>query len=1622
MAVTGWCKWMWLGLGVCLLVSCSDKPVPPAVEPPAGSISSPSAKPVPGALTVLDVAERERNGKNGIAVTLSAPLATTANLQPYFTLQTAAGAPVDGAWVLGDNAKQVWFMNVEPEQAYRVRVAEGLSAATGESLAAPRDIELTTRALRPSVTFASQGSVLPAGYAAGLPVVTINVAAVDVDFFRVRAEALAQFLAQTRDYGHASWAARYLTAQAELTHSARFELNPAKNTRTRLDLPLAAEGLKAPGVYLAIMREPGHYDDKEITWFVLSDIGLHLRQYQNTWRVQANSLQSGAPLAGVAIRFLNQESQLLVDATTDAQGAAEVALQPQATTVTAQLNTQFTFVDLRQSALDLSEFDLGKRPQLPQELFLYGPRDLYRPGETLTVAGLIRDGDGRLGPAPVLDGSIRAPDGRVLKEFKWRPQEAGYYQLDWSIPAEAATGRWQVHLAGALPTPQVYPFFVEEFLPERLQVYVGSGRERTLVTDPRAAVKVPLQADYLYGAPAAGNRASAFYQAELWREPLESLPGYQFGHLLEAALVGQTELPDQPLDAEGHGEWLLASQWGQSQSPLALRVTASVYENGGRAVTRSHKWLLWPAEALPAIRPGFAKDTNPQANSQVNFELASATATGELRAAEFAVTLMQEDRQYFWEYNDHEGWHWSWTEKEFPVASQTLSVPAGGPATLSLPVDWGRYRLEVTDTATGHIASVRFFAGHDWYYDWQNAGAGASRPDKINLALDKPAYQAGDTAQLQILPPSAGTVLVTVEGDALLWSGKLAVPAEGASLALPIGDHWQRHDLYVTAMMVQPIGTTTRITPKRALGLLHLPLERTARRLPVTINAPAKVRPAQKVAVQLQLPADARSHFVTLAAVDVGVLNISDFKTPDPFAYFFGQRRYSTELTDMYGAVIEYQQSPLAKQRFGGDADLARGGARPQTDVQIVSLFAGPVKVSASGEATVDLEIPDFNGRLRLMALAFGNERVGAADTEMTVAAPIVAEAALPRFLAYGDTGTLAIDLQNMTEAPATLTANLALTGAVAFAKGAKTAHSVTLAPGQKTTLRLPLTAVAALGRGQIELRLTSDAHGESVRQWTLGVRPAYPAVTVKKAPVLQRGEALTFGGSDLAGVIEGSLQGSVAASDRINLNLHHHLQALLEYPYGCLEQTTSRAAPLLTATEAAQSRLGLPVVADHERLAMLSQAIERVASFAKAGGGFGLWGEDGPEEHWLTVFATDFLLQARDQGLDVPPSLLESATTRLTYYLQSQGGFIDTRYSAAPKHYAFATRAYAAYVLARVNLAPLGALRSLYARDFNHAATGLAQTHLGLALLAAGDRKTANEALARAVAWQPGERPYLGDYGSEVRDLAQMVALLLNHDERRDDAARLALLLRERLHAREWLSTQERSALFAAGLALEGLAGKPWQAELSVGATPETLNVEGDFRRALPAPSLAAGVRLVAATDGPIYVEGVVSGYTKNPPAPVDQGIHIARNWYNTDGKLITPATVRTGELLLVHLALSSSERLPDALVVNLLPAGLELENQNLEHAIALDDFKIDGQPLAELRQQADLKHQQYRDDRYVAALALHPHTVSHLFFLARAVTPGSFQVPPAFAEDMYRPEIRGLGETFGVMTVNDR
>jgi len=1630
-----------------LLTAChggSDGGKPALQGTPAASSSAAKAGADDAAFALASASAQADDTRTALVLRFSAPLAAAQPFDQRLAVTGPNGEVVNGSWSLQDDGRTLRFPFVQPNTRYAVTLKAALLAADGRTLGHDVRRDVFSGDLPAAVGFASHGSVLPARGSRGLPLVSMNVHDADVEFFRVRDDALPDLFCayprngrrstyeldhEVRYYntcgeGDAERERQPITAIAESVYANHYALGGEPNERTVTYLPVQnVRQLAQPGVYMAVVKAGGHFQDGyDTAVFFVSDLGLHLRVYRDNVLLHVASLRDGAPVGGVDIDVLGPDGASRLKATTDGDGNALLAYTIRATDVlVARHGKDVSVLPFNRPALDVSNFDIGGRRQAPFEVYAWSGRDLYRPGETLRASALLRDDDGKpMKPQPLFV-RVKQPDGRILAEQRLAPQALNYFELSQAIPADAPTGLWQLEFRldpASKDTVQAFPFHVEEFLPERLKVELSSPQPRLAPGEP---LKLEVASSYLYGAPAEGNRVTAKLLVAPEVHPLPSMADTFFGNPLIDLPRSAADVVDAKLDAHGvlRQDVPLPDEV-KPVAPVAVTVSGSVYESGGRAVTRVLKRTWWPADALVGVRPLFDPKQGAESEADAGFEIVRANAAGErLAGSHLKVRLQRELRDFYWLYEQNGGWQSNANQKMALVDEKDIDVPAGGSAHVAFPVQWGSYRVEVYDPATQLTTVFPFFAGYSW--DDENLGKEA-RPDKVKLQLDKARYRTGDVMKVTVTPPHDGPGVLLVESDHLLYTRNIQAKA-GAVFEIPVAREWERHDVYVTALVFRGGEAAEHTTPARAMGVEHVAMDRNDRRIALTLDAPAQMRPGNPLAVNVQAADLAgRQAFVTLSAVDQGVLNITDYPVPDAWRWMFAKRALSVEAYDLYSRIIEAMDGAEARLRYGGDmsTDALPKAARLNPKVQIVDLFTGPVAFDANGKATLRVDVPDFNGSLRLAALAYADNRYGQAEGNVTVRAPLVVEPSTPRVMAAGDKAMISLDLKNLSGKDGT--ARVAVKGGDLLSVD-KASQQVALKDGAGTTLRMPVTAGAGVAVATVDIHAELNDY-RADRHFEFAVRPAWPE-TVSSTPLaLEAGKAEHFGAAAIAGLMPSTVRARLTLGTLPPLPYAAALRDMLRYPYGCIEQTTSKGYAALVMDGQTAKALGAQVMTDEARKALVDASLARIASFQASNGHFSFWGGTSPVVTFTTPYVVDFMLDARDAGFAVPQEALQKALQRLNDDLLA-GGHPYYGYEHHD-HLRIADEAYSGFVLARVNRAPLGTLRAIFDNDRDKLVAPLPLVHLGIALKLMGDNERAQKAIAEAFAWTR-ERPwYVGDYGSELRDLALMVALTHDYglsqsayDAKLVDWARNATANVRQRQQRDagyrwswsYLSTQEQAAIARVAAAFDAKSNAPLAATLTVAGKLETAPDSRMWSRMLSAAELAAGVTVQPTSDAAVFATLDVAGIPQQaPPADASQ-IDVRRQYFTTDGKPWTGDQLKEGDTLIAELVIESRQDMPDALVTDLLPGGLEVENLNLGGAQQWAGVVIDGIELDEHASAADTVHEEYRDDRYVAALHLNRGDTARLFYLVRAVTPGNYAVPPPLVEDMYRPAVRGLG-----------
>ena len=1506
---------------------------------------------------------------------------------PFVTVNGAVATAVEA------DGQQVCAEGLEHGKTYRVSLRQGLPSAVGEVLDAPLSLQVYVRDRAPAVRFTGDSYVLPDTGRHGIPLVSVNTTRAVLQVYRVGDRAVSRllsgnsFLRQLEGY-NADQLANELGAPVwKGTIDIASELNMEVTTSFTVDKAVLD---RKPGVYAITAVPEGdrreNWEARATQWFVISDIGLSSFTGEDGLNIFVRSLSSARPISGAEIQLVARNNEILGTVTTDPDGRANFeaglvrgtgGMAPAAVMARAG-SDDFVLLDLTRAGFDLSDRGVTGRPAPgPVDVFSWTERGIYRAGETVHAAALVRNASANAQAGLLLTFVFRRPDGVEDRRMLAGEDALGGQSVSYDLPVNAMRGTWKVELytdVKAAPVAEMR-LLVEDFVPDRLEFDLAANPAEVAVNQVTA---IDVDARFLYGAPAVGLGLEGSVRIDPVRE-WERFPGYYFGLAEEQSQSTVQALEDLPvLDAAGKANVPVAlSNIPATTRLLTTTVAIRVREPGGRAVERSVDVEIMPTGNVIGIRPEAGTNTVPE-NSTAAFRVVAAAPDG----ARISMTglkwrLMRIERQYQW-YRTGSNWNYEPIDITQQVMDGTVDASQREEARIQTPVGWGRYRLEVTGVSgAGAASSLEFDAG------WIVEAASLETPDGLEMALDKEAYAPGDTAKLTIAARHAGELLVTVGSERLLAVRTVAVVKGDNLVEIPIGADWGA-GAYVTATAFRPGDAVQSRLPARAIGVQWLKVDNAPRTLSVAIDAPAAATPNGTLEIPLTIGGISAGEeaYVTLAAVDVGILNLTRYEVPDPAAWYYGQRRMGLEVRDLYGHLIDGSMGAKGLVRSGGDeAGMSTEGSPPTQ--KLLTLYSGPVRIDDGGKAFVSFDLPQFNGTVRLMAVAWSATKLGSGKVDVTVRDPVVVLAAAPKVMAPGDSSRLRLDITSTDAPDGEYVLDVTAEQGLSIERGSLPSI-VQLKQGERRSVTFPLVAEAA-GAGLVTIRLSNEEGLDLEQVLAVPVRPATLPITTRKQVALAANAATTLLVDDTM------VDGSALAGATVSIDISHGgglpvasvLAALDRYPYGCTEQTTSRALPLLYLSD-------FPTDPGAEADAVVSeriqQAIHRVLANQSSSGGFGLW-SPGYGDLWLDAYVTDFLTRAREKGFQVREEAILAGLENLQNALAYEQNVKDNGSQIA----------YALYVLARNRRASAGDLRYYADTQIDQFTSPMARAQLGAALALYGDANRSGAAFESALELARTQQLNLSrfDYGSNLRDAAAMLALALETRPLPQSIAAMAQLVGAAAAKARHFSTQDHAWML---LAARGVRTIDETLALEVNGTV----LKGAFSRRFTGEALAAQPLSIAnrSAEPAVATLDVIASPLSSPDAG-GEGFTIERTYYNLDGEEVDVASVAQNNRLVVVIKVEQqNDWLAHIVVSDLLAAGFEIDNPKLVGSADLKSFDWLGEVSA--------AHSEFRFDRFVAAFDSRPGGNREFVaaYVVRAVSPGSFVLPAAVVEDMYRPQ----------------
>ncbi len=1563
-----------------------------------------------------DSEEHESRQISRACVLVADDAARYVHLAPKGPVSVAAGA--GGFRIFGDLARGPLTVTVDA----------GARTEAGGVVQETFTKSFTVPARRPALSFAGGGRYLPRSAWRSLPISHTNVDAAQLEVRHVPPENLVFWLS---DEGNERATERTSNVVARKALALKGAQDRAATTWVDVASVLPAD---TRGILQLTLAGGGVQTSARLLLTQMNLVAKRSVDAKEKWkqevRVWALDMDSTDLLSGVEITLVRKSGKPLGRCTTSSDGcvvqvARDDADDAEPFAILARKGDDLTYIRYADLQTDTSDSDVAGEPYAAESAYraaLFTERGVYRPGESAHLAAIVRGRDNKAPPAGMpVEVQLQDPRAKVARRLVVKTNEAGLVAVDLPFGAYADTGRYQVVALVGDRQIGVHAFNVEEFVPERMKVKASAARPSVLVGD---AVPISVEARYLFGGSAEGSNleVTCSLAPSVFR-PAKENAQFAYGPRpdpgakpLQPAALGAVQ---GTLDADGKGTVECPASQGAYGGPARLVAAAAVFEAGsGRSSVGEASTAVHPEKFYVGLQSGTkrAEIGKPIAVSGVVVDWNGALAPKAAR--EVTVELVRLEPEYGWWWDEDEGGE-SWRPQVRRVSEGRRTVKVEG----------GKFVAEVTPTgwAVGYL--VRAAAGRaltelgvegdntGWWWGGERNVDRTPKPLKAtSLAIELPkTVKVGEKAAAKLTIPFRGRALFTLETDRVIaheWkevepgehSWRFSVPAFAPNV-------------YVSALVVKDPHLESReaFLPERAFGVASTTVEPTEFTAPLKLEAPAEIRSSSPLVVKLDVGKPEGPTFAVVAAVDEGILQLTRMKSPDPFEAIFARRALGVDTFETVGWTLLVKPQGPSKGTGGDEGGSAAGRVQP---VKPVALWSGVVPVGPDGKAEVKLDVPQYRGQLRVMAVTAGPVRMGRASTNVTVKDPIVLSTTLPRFLLQDDVLQIPVFLTNLSGAPQTAKVSLAAEPlkvpglapsplpASPLVFVGKSEGQARLADGASATLVFQIRATASVGAAKLRVVARAGAH-ESREELDVPFLPAGP-----RERIVQRIE-VTGDKVDLGPALEGWVPTSERSTFWLTGNPYadsfDHLKFLVRYPYGCVEQTTSSARPLLFVGNLLDSVD--PAYAEGGKLEeMVMAGVNRLLAMQTRAGGLSYW-PGAPEPYgWGTAYATHFLIDAQKAGYAVPQDRLDE----IVKWIEDEVARYERGELRQPYWHSHDAEAYLHYVLALAGKGHKARVQQLVERT---PAKGDGQARerrymLQAALWLAGDRRWEAELRNPDVGPVSDERKNDWSFYSDRRRRGFMLSTftdLFGADPGGEALAqRVAEALKRPSH---WYTTQEL-VWGVTGLGKRiGTVDRKFKAGrlLADGKAIEPRPPRGnasDRSWALARASEYKGLSLEVKErgSGKLYVLVSSEGVREEPTVQYGgKGLSLTRTWRTLDGGTVDPTSQETSLAGLVFVELEvkneTGEDVQNVALVDRIPAGFEIENPRLGRGTRPEWAQDDDQWTPD--------YMDVRDHELAVFGKIPRGETRKVVYAVRAVTAGTFTLPPAEASAMYDPSV---------------
>jgi alpha-2-macroglobulin len=1272
--------------------------------------------------------------------------------------------------------------------------------------------------------------------------------------------------------------------------------------------------------------------------FLASNIGLIAKLGgDQILQVITTEIDTAKPMANTGIDVFNYQNQLIGKGSTDSQGIVSIKTDGTPFYIEATNKEQRGYLRVRKTdALPTNQFDVGGE-QISNGLkgFIYGERDVWRPGDDIFLSFILEDKQGILPANHPVKLDLFDPSGKKVVSETSNRAVGDIYTFAIKTEETAPTGNYRavVHLGNHYFDKMLK---IEMVVPNRLKVDVTP--ESTPLLSSAMPINVNLFAQWLHGGTAKKLKADSEVKLFAKKTSFDGYGQFDFDDDVRKVATSSIKVFDENLDEKGNANFKLS---------LALdsvppgKVTANfitrVFEESGNfsTVMRPFDYLqfdTWFGLNVPK-GDGYMGALSRDVDHELLIQVLNSEGKPETnRAATISVYEL--------------GWRWWWDEEEenladyfsershTPITEENLTSDENGQVKWKLDhnrYDWGRHLIRVcdgNDAETGHCTSQEVYLG----WSWDDAGSNNSATQMM-LSSDKEKYAVGETAKVRLPKATQGRVLMSLEtGSKIIKTGWLDVSADQRDLEIPITDE-MAPNVYVSLMLLLPHQERKADAPIRIYGVIPLIVEDPKTKLNPQLDVAEKVRPESEFVIKVS-EKDQRAMTYTLAVVDEGLLGLTDFHVPDAHQYFFKREALGVRTWDLFDLVVGAYGASLERVLSIGGSDAAVDADRKRRERRFPPIvkFVGAFQLKAGETREHKIKLPPYMGAVRVMLVAADTATktpaYGKVETTVKVTQPVVAYATLPRVLGPGEEVNLPVNVfvseADIKAVDVSVEANEIFT----IVEG-KTQLSFT-EPGDAIAM-LKLKVNDRIGKGHVKVVASAGQESATQEIYIDSRTPNLPAV-VSESKLLAPGES--WESPLAANGMFGTNQASVEVSSLPPLNLDKRLQYLIAYPHGCIEQTTSSVFPQLRLNKL----MDLDKKQKQDIDKNIKAGIRRLSGFQTATGGFSYWPGESYVNDWGSTYAGHFLLEAKRAGYAVPDTLLMNWIN----YQRSAARISDGR----DYYYYESVQAYRLYTLALANSAEMSAMNRLREelnnddeRFENYRATS--RWLLALAYQQVGLKDVAAELMTKAGVNVPAYDDWGYTYGSDLRDRAILLSAMMQTQAASEATWQMAEQVAKGLSSEYWYSTQSLAwALMAMSDFAEQNADSKNPMRIAIKEEGETewkdLSTSSTMlKQTINTPKIS--VRNDSDKNLRVLVSnrGIPANMYEQPKA---EGLNIKVSFMSMDNKPLDISKLQQGTDFIAEVTVGADfpylrrEKLEDLSLTAVVPSGWQIRNERLE------------------------------------------------------------------------------------------